>query len=83
MDNVVKLLFNDGEKLIEAISVSSVFDGGQFWFTEELTFPNDKGGEVDEEPYWTKTEINRLNLKWTDGKFFPNVEELDFDQEIN
>ena len=86
-------IFNDGEKLITAMDVSSLVEGGSFWFSEELTFPNDKEGEkgvviyerehgqeIDEDTQWMKTNINRLNLKWENGVFSPNVSELDFDK---
>jgi hypothetical protein len=86
-------IFNDGEKLIKAMKVSSLVDGGSFWFNEELTFPDDKGGEkglviyerehgqeMDEETQWMKTNINRLNLMWIDGAFSPDVSKIDFDK---
>ncbi|MFT6922874.1 MAG: cytochrome c2 [Crocinitomicaceae bacterium] len=86
-------IFNDGENLIKAMKISSLVDGGSFWFSEELTFPDDKGGEeglviyerehgqeMDEETQWMKTNINRLNLKWENGAFSPDVSEIDFDK---
>ncbi len=87
-------IFYDGLQLIKAIEVSSVVDGGVFWFNEEVTFPNEEDGQkgvivyerehgyvINEELNWTKAEINTLMLKWEDGKMTPDVNELDFDQE--
>lgn len=84
-------IFYDGNKLNEIISVSSVSDGGVFWFNEELTFPSDENGEegyiiyerehgesIDEEMIWTKAVTNTLFLKWEDGAITPNPRDLEF-----
>lgn len=86
-------IFNDGEKLIEAMKVATVVDGGSFWFEDGLIFLDDKDGEkgvviyerkhgqeIDEETQWMKTNINRLNLKWKNGAFSPDVSEIVFDE---
>lgn len=86
-------VFYDGNKLKEAIQVSSVSDGGVFWFHEELTFPADENGqdgyiiyereygeEVNEEYMWTRSVKNTLYLKWEDGEITPNPSDLKFDE---
>lgn len=87
-------LFNTGDRLIEAASLSSVADGGVFWFGESLTFPEDEDGydgvvvynrehgeSMGEEFEWTKTTIHTLVLKWEDDQFTPNIEEFEFGEE--
>lgn len=87
-------IFYDGNNLKEAISVSSVSDGGVFWFSEELTFPNDEDGRngviiyerehglpVEENTNWYRSVINTIDLRWEEGAFTPNIDELDFDDE--
>ena len=86
-------LFNDGERLIEAMSCTEVSDGGVFWFSETLRFPDEIGwgnsiiyerefGEaVDEAMMWTKATVHNLTLEWKHGQFVPDVSTLDFDEE--
>ena len=93
VDGGISYIFNDGEKLIDAIHCSSVSDGGVFWFHEELKFPEDLGwgtyiqyereyGEpVDESMSWTRSIVHNIMLEWQDGALFPNVEEMEFDEE--
>lgn len=87
-------LFNDGHKLTEKIRLSSVGDGGIFWFNESVKFPSDEGGLegflvyereygelINEELNWYKTTIDALNLEWKDGVFTPDVSTFNFDVE--
>lgn len=86
-------LFNDGARLIEAISCREVSDGGVFWFSETLRFPDEIGwgnsiiyerefGEaVDEAMMWTKATVHNVTLEWKDGQFVPDVSTLDFSDE--
>lgn len=73
-------LFNDGNFLTKAISLSEVGDGGIYWFSEEVVFPNEKGGKegkilyrkeagelVDEITNRTKTTIETCEFVW-EGK---------------
>jgi hypothetical protein len=84
-------LFYDGEQLAEAMDISSVADGGVFWFSEDLIFPDDEKGEegyiiyerehgesMDENMLWDRTVSNRVYLKWENGQFTPDISELDF-----
>jgi len=84
-------LFNDGERLIDAIHLASVSDAGVFWFNESLTFPTDedgfenmifyerKSGEyLDEELEVTREVTNTVILRWQNGAFFPNINDIDF-----
>lgn len=86
-------LFNNGEKLIEAIHVSDVGDGG-FWFSESLTFPNDEEGyegvirydresgePMDDEMSWMRSVKNTVILRWENNAFTPNIREFDFNDE--
>lgn len=84
-------LFNDGQRLIDAIHLSSISDAGVFWFIESLTFPTDEDGfegvvyyertsgeYLDEELEITREVTKTAVLRWKDGQFFPNVKEIDF-----
>lgn len=85
-------LFNDGNRLIEAIQLSSISDAGVFWFNEKLTFPEDEygypgailyerevGEAMDEEMLWTRSVTHTLVLQWQNGQFTPNKKEMEFD----
>lgn len=87
-------LFNTGDRLVEAANLSSIGDGGIFWFIESLTFPDDERGysgaviyerehgeAMDEEGDWTKATTHRLVLKWEDDHFTPNIEEFEFGED--
>jgi secondary thiamine-phosphate synthase enzyme len=87
-------LFNEDGRLKPAITVSKVVDGGVFWFSENLTFPDDErtyiedvyyerelGQSIDEELQITRAVIYNIVLKWEDGKFTPDVSEYNFDEE--
>lgn len=86
-------LFNDGASLIEAMSCSEVADGGVFWFSESLRFPDEIGwgnsiiyerefGEaMDEELMWTKATVHNVTLEWRDGQFVPDISTFNFDEE--
>lgn len=86
-------LFNDGECLIEAISCREVSDGGVFWFSETLRFPDEIGWGTsiiyerefgrpqDEAMMWTKSIVHTVALEWKDGQFVPDVSILDFGEE--
>jgi hypothetical protein len=93
VDDGLTYLFNDGAQLIEAISLSSVSDAGAFWFVESLIFPEDEGGyddivfyerefgePKDEELNWSRSIVHNITLRWEDGEFSPNVDELDFQE---
>lgn len=84
-------LFNDGQRLIDAIHLASVSEAGLFWFNESLTFPTDedgfenvvyyerKSGEyLDEELEITREVSNTVVLRWQNGTFFPNIDDIDF-----
>lgn len=87
-------LFNDGTRLIDAIHLASVSDAGVFWYNESLTFPTDEDGfegvvyyernsgeYLDEELEITREVTNTAVLRWINGSFYPNVEEIDFGNE--
>lgn len=87
-------LFNDDIRLIDAIHLASVSDAGVFWFNESLTFPTDEDGfegviyyernsgeYLDEELEITREVTNTAVLRWINGAFYPNVEEIDFGNE--
>ncbi len=93
VDGGTTYIFNDGEKLHNAIHCASVADGGVFWFDEELEFPEERGwgdhityerefGEsMDEELNITRAVKHTVTLEWTADGFSPNVSELDFEEE--
>lgn len=79
-------LFNDGEKLIEAIRLNSVSEAGLFWHHEKLIFPNDEEGVsgriiferesgqyMDEEMEWVEIQTTIFPLQWEDRKLIPEV----------
>lgn len=86
-------LFNDGKRLVEAISLVKVVEGGVFWFRESLTFPNDEEGygmvtyereygePVNEDMEWSRSVVHSIILHWENGEFKPNKKELDFGEE--
>lgn len=87
-------LFNDGEKLYEALQLSVVSDAGAFWYSETVIFPEDEEGwegivryerehgvPMDEEYNWTKSTIHTLNLVWENGQFTPNIKEFEFGED--
>jgi hypothetical protein len=87
-------LFNKGDKLVEAIQLSSVSDGGVFWFRETITFPDDEnnygdavfyerelGHYLDDDMQITRSVSHELELQWEDGKFSPNIREIEFAEE--
>lgn len=87
-------LFNDGARLIDAIHLASVSDAGVFWYNESLTFPTDEDGfegviyyernsgeYLDEELEITREVTNTAVLRWINGAFYPNVDEIDFGNE--
>ena len=93
VDGGTTYLFNNGKRLIEAIHVSSVGDGG-FWFSETLTFPGDADGyegiiqyeretgePVNDEMTWSRSVVHHIILHWEDDHFEPNIKELDFGDE--
>lgn len=84
-------LFNTGSRLIEGISLSSVSDGGVFWYTEKVIFPGDEKGwdgivqyereygeYMNDEMNWTKATIHSLSLKWENEQLSPNIQEFEF-----
>jgi hypothetical protein len=91
VDGGMIYLFSTGERLIEAMQLSRVADGGSFWFHEKVTFPNDEDGfegviyyerasgeSLDEEMEQTRQVINTVILRWKNEQITPNIEELDF-----
>lgn len=86
-------LFNDGERLIEAIACAEVSDGGVFWFSEELQFPDDIGwgnhirykrefGEpMDEDMTWTRSIVHEVLLEWKEDHLEPDISTFDFGEE--
>ncbi len=78
-------LFYDGTGLHEAMSVSVIGDGGVYYLHEKLIFPEDSVGlernkiifqmdeeEVrDEESNWVERHFMTIELKWQNGKIFP------------
>ena len=86
-------LFNDGSRLIEAISLVRVADGGSYWFNESLTFPSDEigygwitykresGEALNEDMEWSRSVVHSIVLHWENGAFRPKKEDLDFGNE--
>lgn len=73
-------LFNDEKSLNKAIDVSSIGDGGVYWLSEKVIFPNDikgkkgkilfkseEGEVVDEETQHEKIKIESIEFVW-EGK---------------
>ncbi len=91
VDGGYTYLFNDGEKLINAIHCADVGDSG-YWFTEKLTFPDERGwgdhidyerevGEPMNEDYtWFQSKKDMVTLEWKEGRFEPNVSEMNFSE---
>lgn len=86
-------LFNDGQRLIDAIHLTSVADGGLFWFHESVRFPDEEEGwenallytrefgeSIDEELEWMKSTKHTLPIRWVDGKFSPDVSKMKFEE---
>ncbi|MDB3906095.1 SH3 domain-containing protein [Crocinitomicaceae bacterium] len=85
-------LFNNGNRLINAIHCAEVGDGG-FWFSEKLTFPDERGwgthigyerevGQpMDGDHDWYQSKKDALTLEWKEDHFEPNVSEFDFGEE--
>lgn len=86
-------LFNDGERLIEAIHLSRVSDGGVFWFSEEIKFPDESywgantciyereyGEPIDEEFGIMRSVVHTMPIKWENGAFTPNPKDIEFDE---
>lgn len=93
MDGGEVYLFNDGSKLVKAITLSSVADGGVFWFTEKIKFPDEAywgentlvyerefGEMIDEELQITRLVNHTLPIVWKNGAFTPNIDDLKFDE---
>ena len=86
-------IFNDGQRLYNAIHCSSIADGGVFWFDETLEFPDERGwgdhityerefGEsINEELNITRATSYIVPMEWTEDGFYPNVSELNFKEE--
>ncbi len=89
VDGGYTYIFNDGERLINAIHCTSVGDGG-YWFSEKLIFPDERGwgthidyereiGEpMNDEYNWYQSRKDMLVLEWQEGYFEPNVEDITF-----
>lgn len=80
-------LFRTEDRLVKAIELIEVADGGVFWFTEALIFPNETDGvqsklvyrkeygeSIDEESNWVEVEKVSRELEWIDGQIFPKLE---------
>lgn len=87
-------LFNSGARLIEGLKLSDMAEGGVFWYSEKVIFPEDKGGWGDdvryereygeymnEEMNWTKATVHSLILKWENEQFTPNIQEFEFGED--
>jgi hypothetical protein len=87
-------LFNTGSRLVEGISLSSVSDGGVFWYTEKVIFPGDDDGwgelvhyereygeYMNDDMTWTKATVHSLSLKWENDAFTPNIQEFEFGED--
>jgi len=84
-------IFNDGERLYNAIHCSSVAEGGVFWFTEELEFPDERewgdhitykrefGESVDEVNNHSRSVVNTVIMNWNGEGFTPNIHEMVFE----
>ncbi|MCR9171583.1 MAG: SH3 domain-containing protein [bacterium] len=88
MDGGKTYLFNDGERLHNAIHCAEVGDGG-YWFSEKLIFPDERewgthidyerevGEPMNEEYTWYQSQKDAVTLQWKGDHFEPNIEELD------
>ena len=85
-------LFNNGEKLSEAIRTLHMSEAGEFWFSENIEFKGEayweeniaffsqeNGEYMDDSMDWTQTVTNTVKITWDGEKFSPDVRELDFD----
>lgn len=92
VDGGYTYLFNDGERLINAIHCVEVGDGG-YWFSEKLTFPDERGwgthidyerevGEpMNDEYNWYRSKTDALTLEWKEDHLEPDVSTFDFGEE--
>lgn len=87
-------LFNNGSRLIEGLSLSDVSEGGVFWYSEKVIFPEDEDGWGDAVRYereygeymnddmnWTKATVHALVLNWENDQFTPNIQEFEFGED--
>ena len=87
-------LFNNGDRLFKGIGLTTVADGGVFWFSESVVFPEDENGDdgvliyerengvaMNDEMNWTRATVHRLILKWENEQFTPNIEEFEFGED--
>jgi hypothetical protein len=81
-------LFYDGTSLVKALETNSYGDGGIYWISEELTFPEDKEGSslsdevlfvteegetADEDTEWVQTKGSSRKHKWMNGEWVPAI----------
>ena len=89
-------LFNNGDRLIEAIRTLHMSEAGLIWFSEDLEFKGadyweeniaffskENGEYMDDSLDWTQAVINKVKITWDGEKFSPNVREIDFDKKPN
>lgn len=87
-------LFNNGSRLIEGLSLSDMAEGGVFWYSEKVIFPEDEDGWGDAVRYereygeymnddlnWTKATVHSLILNWENEQFTPNIQEFEFGED--
>ena len=81
-------LFYDGEKLIKAAEIQQVADGGVFWYSEEIIFPDDDetlknkirytrdaGELVDEETNQIESSVFSREYEWTGSGWNPPLDQ--------
>jgi len=87
-------LFNNGERLFEAIRSENMSEAGLFWFSENVEFmgadywedniayfSRENGEYMDDSMDWTQAVINKIRITWTGTEFTPDVSKLTFEVE--
>jgi len=87
-------LFNNGERLFEAIRSENMSEAGLFWFSENVEFmgadywedniayfSRENGEYMDDSMDWTQAVINKIRITWTGTVFTPDVSKLTFEVE--
>lgn len=81
-------LFYDGQNLIKAAEIQQVADGGVFWYSEEIIFPDDDetlknkirytrdaGELVDEETNQIESSVFSREYEWTGSGWNPPLDQ--------
>ncbi|MEY2924723.1 MAG: hypothetical protein RLZZ337_1271 [Bacteroidota bacterium] len=81
-------LFYDGQNLIKAAEIQQVADGGVFWYSEEITFPDedetlknkirytrDAGELVDEETNQIESSVFSREYEWIGSGWNPPLDQ--------